>query len=547
MFLLCFLLQSFSPLLSLFCLTPLRTKQLHQEKMNSGSENEPYHTNTDGHHSPTVEGAQPTVVPAQHSSATFTGATSPSMSGDTISSGARVHFADESPNTNDGAPTVSSTQRPKVTVPSSATNNPAHKKDNPLNTREMTSPVQSWQASFDSDASAMGRVVTPEDQYSAVYPSKTRSVLITKNKGTYKAVADSLDEPQVTNVSFLVPGLASSEGKVETPQLSNGSFLLPENEQRDIDHNDALHAYEFIVDDADNVESSSSDEEEPPQTQSKDSHHEPFASRENSSQITNTSRVLATEEAAEIMEQLSRSFALQRHAPKQASAGHFPFGTSDKNSFAAEGEYSPGDDYYFDLPMPEVRACTSVCNLECESVSWVSIIQSGKSDALLKALFFGFRITLFCIFPSYVLVEHPNTKAYFVSGTLLPIMGALSVREPCSLGMQCLMTICGLQGILVFMIWGCVTNAVGTKYNTSAWWCALISGAFAANLLGDLLAKRLIMMFIVIVMQMQHMPGGETIGFPIRLARDILFPSSLLWWPSFCRTPPCARIWPGMP
>ncbi|KAG5496223.1 hypothetical protein JKF63_02524 [Porcisia hertigi] len=214
-----------------------------------------------------------------------------------------------------------------------------------------------------------------------------------------------------------------------------------------------------------------------------------------------------------------RSGNLSPLAPPSAGlcTGGHP-GMSPNASLAFDEEKAA--DHFRSLPMHHALSCSSRENLEDDTVSLIAVWESLKSEALMRNILFGFRVTAFAVLPTFLLVEHPRTRDWFVSGSLLPILAGLFVRP--SLGASIAMAVIAFQTVAVFMTWGIIMNAVGARNNLSGWWCGAIFGCAFFSLFGDLPAKRLMMMFVIIIMQTEHSPGGETLTFVGKYAANVV-------------------------
>ncbi|KPI90798.1 hypothetical protein ABL78_0031 [Leptomonas seymouri] len=188
-------------------------------------------------------------------------------------------------------------------------------------------------------------------------------------------------------------------------------------------------------------------------------------------------------------------------------------------------------------PMHEALHCVSRENLDDDTVSYNAVWESIKSEAFTRSIFFSLRITIFAVFPTYMLLEHPKTKNWFVSGALFPLVAGLFVRS--TVGAMMYMVALGLQNVAFFLTCGVVMNAVGAVNSVSGWWCGMIFISLGAGMLGDLPSKRLMMVYTIIVLQLEHSPGGEALTFPCHFALEITMAigfatlAAILPYPSF--------------
>lgn len=207
-------------------------------------------------------------------------------------------------------------------------------------------------------------------------------------------------------------------------------------------------------------------------------------------------------------ENLRRSIAL--------ALGNASSGGMSNGSFTRMEETAAMN--YMRQPMHEALRCTTKENLDDDTVSFKAVWESFKSEALSRNILFGFRVTAFAVFPTFLLTEHPKTKDYFVAGSLLPIIAALFVRP--TVGAIVFMAALALQSVMFFMTWGVIMNAVGAVNSPAGWWCGVIFSLFVTAMFGELPSKRLLMVYSIIIMQTEHSPGGDTLTFPCQFGLD---------------------------
>ncbi|KEG07710.1 hypothetical protein DQ04_09021010 [Trypanosoma grayi] len=206
---------------------------------------------------------------------------------------------------------------------------------------------------------------------------------------------------------------------------------------------------------------------------------------------------------------------------KQANAGtSVPFRRSNSSD---DETYAVSDDITKDTGGYPIRVlrCKTISDLDDDTVSFMAYWQSLRSPALLNAVMFALRGTFIAVLPTFCLVYHPSTEGFFTAGALIPTIAALLMQE--TLGLQVIFTFMGIQAVALFMTWGVIMNTLGAVHNTAAWWCAVVFGPMVLALLGDVRSKRMMMMYTVIMMQTEHMPGGTELVFPCFFARDFIF------------------------
>jgi hypothetical protein len=365
-------------------------------------------------------------------------------------------------------------------------------------------------------------------------------------------------------------------------------------EDRELDLNDPINNYTFFVgvadDDRESIESSSSsssddDEAGDPLGGAKNAGHAPYGTPSQGSLVGSSTskgsaafpanksmtRPLDTEEAEKFVETLKRSFALQRNRNSSFAATpmvqndsvvpggeppsdgrNSPFaelrrsmalqtgggdggGGASSASFAMQ-EHEAAENY-MRQPMHEALRCVSRENLEDDTVSFKAVWESLKSEALSRNILFGFRVTAFAVFPTFLLTEHPKTKDWFVAGSLLPIIAGLFARP--TFGAVVFMLVLAAQSVAFFMTWGVIMNAVGAVNSLSGWWCGVIFSLFVSAMFGEIPSKRLLMVYSIIIMQMEHSPGGEALTFPCKFGLDFAIASgfalvaTILPYPTF--------------
>ncbi|KAL7700041.1 Fusaric acid resistance protein-like [Lotmaria passim] len=260
-------------------------------------------------------------------------------------------------------------------------------------------------------------------------------------------------------------------------------------------------------------------------------------------------RQLSVDEAEKFVETLKRSFAMQRNhtgsqlpTPAARNDANALFGDGRDASLEAlkrsvafgsggggaggksEGSFAIDEekiaDNYMRQPMHEALRCVSRENLDDDTVSLKAVWESLKSEALSRNILFGFRVTAFAVFPTFLLIEHPRTKDWFAAGSLLPVIAGLFVRP--NIGAMMFMVVLALQSAAFFITWGVIMNAVGAVNSLSGWWCGVIFSLFATSMFGELPSKRLLMVYTIIIMQTEHSPGGDALTFPCRFGLDFI-------------------------
>ncbi|KAG5470565.1 hypothetical protein LSCM1_01809 [Leishmania martiniquensis] len=444
------------------------------------------------------------------------------------------------------------------------------------------------------------------DTYAPITPMRQHSIIVTEGKRYRPVANDliwSHSSHPFSHVYPTTPGSAPAlvEGRslaaprtgprshsgrshglmVEVPGGRNEGLLRGNAEiMEPLDENDPINSFAFFVGGSDSEELSSwpkSDSPPPPTARAASSHTRLGHSRPSSQDSIFSERSgkeaggaatechahqLFAEMSANVVPALRRTSPMQLHeqssfltggdgsqdrmshpdglrsrlagraAPAVTNGGISSSSISEQEEKAAEN--------YRRMPMHEALPCLSRENLEDDTVSFKAVWESLKSEALSGNTFYSLRVTAFAVLPSFLLMQHPKTKDWFVAGSLFPIIAGLFVRP--SLGATMLMAVVAFHTVAAFLAWGIIMNAVGAKHNVPGWWCGVIFGCALFSLFGNLPAKRLMMMFAIIIMQMEHSPGGETLTFVVQFALNFIIAAgfsllaSLLPYPTLaCR------------
>lgn len=189
--------------------------------------------------------------------------------------------------------------------------------------------------------------------------------------------------------------------------------------------------------------------------------------------------------------------------------------------------------------IPDIAAVHSRCDLEDDSVGLAAVWQGLNSEVVATNIFFALRVTLFSVTPAFVLSVHPTTASWFPMGALMPVIAGLCARP--TVGAEMMMTTINIQTGMVVMCWGVLMNAVGATNNSSGWWCAVVFGPFVFSLFGNVASKRMIMMYLIIIMQLENVSGGTSLVFPLLFARDLIFASGFALAACILPSPSLAR------
>ncbi|CAD2216272.1 hypothetical protein AGDE_13417 [Angomonas deanei] len=364
--------------------------------------------------------------------------------------------------------------------------------------------------------------LTPQSSsgvYDVVKPTRMKSVLITNQTAKYKPVADDItsaaghDVVPVCSPTDVIPTRSGKTPDVDV--TTNTTFvkkLRYEHNEEPIQANDPIRNYSFVIrdEDDDDDDGQSQRAEATPHTTS----HEPIT--DSSSAEIRRETTIASGSAADnsFAERLKRSFAAA--GMKHPFPSHEPFET--QNPYLVVNDTDRG----FDYPMAENVPCVSESKLRDDGVPFTTYFIVLRSEACWRSLLFALRVTLISLLPTFVLTEHENTKSFFAAATLVPVVAVLFVKLPCLLGEQIFLFILGCQCVVAVLVVGVFSRAVGTRYNTSAFWCCVVFGCFGFSLLGDLASKRMMMMYSIIIQQML-IQTGDSYSFTLRFVRDLTF------------------------
>lgn len=182
------------------------------------------------------------------------------------------------------------------------------------------------------------------------------------------------------------------------------------------------------------------------------------------------------------------------------------------------------DSPYYELRIPYTEECTTKRRLEEDSYGFRDMWYVLKSPVLHSSLLFGLRSMIFAVVPAFILVQHPNTKSFFLVGQMVPIFAAALGQA--TLGAQIKVFFMMCQAALFLAAWGTFLELTNLLEHPIPWWFAMFVIPFLANLCGDLPSKRLIMVFSVMLMEMEYKirPSPEQ-HFPLQLSKDFFLGS----------------------
>lgn len=217
---------------------------------------------------------------------------------------------------------------------------------------------------------------------------------------------------------------------------------------------------------------------------------------------------------------LRKSFAYNKRLPSNQTISQSEPGSANQH-LTNETCENP----YYDLSIPYTEACTGRSKLSDDSFDLSDLWYVLKSPFLHDSLFFGIRVMLVAVFPPFILVQHPATESFFFIGLLIPTLAA-AFSAP-NLGAQVKVFFMVCQAAIFLLFWGYFMEYVNLMEHRVPWWFCMFLVPFLANLCGDLPSKRLIMVFSVMMMQIQDKirPTPET-HFPAEFAKNMAFGAS---------------------
>eukprot|EP00796_Vickermania_ingenoplastis_P013271 gene13271-9113_t len=213
-------------------------------------------------------------------------------------------------------------------------------------------------------------------------------------------------------------------------------------------------------------------------------------------------------ENLDLVEKFKKSFAFSQHPGAEGKP--------------AQPSLAENEERHGALPLPYTESCVSSNDLNFDGMEIPDFWLAFKSSSVIQNAIFGFRVMFFAVLPAFVLVENKSTSGYFAAGLLLPTFAA-ALALP-NLGLQCQMTVMMIQTSFVLFLWGTFVQMTNMAEHRISWWFAMFLICFLLYLMGDLPAKRIMMVFVIMVMEseLQLKPSPES-HFPRDFARDFVF------------------------
>ncbi|KPA86917.1 hypothetical protein ABB37_00951 [Leptomonas pyrrhocoris] len=147
---------------------------------------------------------------------------------------------------------------------------------------------------------------------------------------------------------------------------------------------------------------------------------------------------------------------------------------------------------------------------------WIALF----SPQVYMAIFYALRITFMVALPLGVFARHPNLMNVFPAHVVIPLWGIVDCRY--TFGEQVAFNICSLQCAVAMITWGVLNNAWHIHTHPAGWWCSVIFCVFFISLFGDVRSRRVVMLQCVLILQMESLPGGTELIYPVKVGRDLV-------------------------
>lgn len=171
------------------------------------------------------------------------------------------------------------------------------------------------------------------------------------------------------------------------------------------------------------------------------------------------------------------------------------------------------------LTIPYTTSCHTTKNVSEDSVKFSVIWGALKSEHNINQLMSGVRVMLFGVLLPFILVQLSQTRNWFVAGQLIPSLTA-SFCFP-DLGSQCKNTVMIAQVVLVIFVLGKFADTVNLSNHETGWYMSVFVIPFVIGLLGDMPAKRLMMIYSVTMLEVERQLNTmDDPWFCLRYSRD---------------------------
>ncbi|KAL7701826.1 hypothetical protein NQL31_000116 [Lotmaria passim] len=147
---------------------------------------------------------------------------------------------------------------------------------------------------------------------------------------------------------------------------------------------------------------------------------------------------------------------------------------------------------------------------------WIALF----TPQVYMAIFYALRITFMVALPLGILARHPNVMKVFPAHVVIPLWGIVDCRY--TFGEQLAFNVVTIQCALWMMLWGTLNNVWNIHDHPAGWWCSVIFIAFTISLFGDVRARRVVVLHSILILQMEKLPGGTELIYPVKVGRDAI-------------------------
>lgn len=170
-------------------------------------------------------------------------------------------------------------------------------------------------------------------------------------------------------------------------------------------------------------------------------------------------------------------------------------------------------------------------DLRRDSTSLIAYWNALFFPEVYLAIFYALRITLIVALPLGIIARVSSVAVNFPAHAILSMYSIVDCRY--TFGEQVAACIVTIQCSLWTMLWGSLNNTWSLSQHPVAWWLTVVAVSFAVSLLGDVRARRLLVLQSVMILQMEKLPGGTDILYPVKVGRDIMMATGFAFLQSF--------------
>lgn len=199
---------------------------------------------------------------------------------------------------------------------------------------------------------------------------------------------------------------------------------------------------------------------------------------------------------------------------------------TDSNGFPSRQDNSKKDSYadtYYTLPIPYCESCTTKKDLGNDYPSALEIWYALRTANVIKYLLKAFRVMVFSVLPCFILIHLPATADWFTVGPLVPAIAASLTSD--NVAEQLKLTLMIIQVILTLIPWGLVMEYTNMESNYIAWWFAVLVFPFVVGVMGNFQAKRMAMVYGVMMMEFSRQNPRNSPQFVIYFSIDLIIAS----------------------